>query len=395
MPKQPESHPPALLTRTRQLRRAMDACSRTRVIGVDTESNSFWAYRERVCVIQLFTGKQYFLIDPLALEDLSLLGTVFHDPGIVKVFHGADYDLRCLWRDFRLRPAPIFDTMVAASLLDYPALGLGALVERHFGVHLPKTNALTRYDWARRPLPDAHMDYLVNDVRYLVRLWEILLEELRAKDLVEEAEWELRQLEQATTRQLNSSGTEGFFSIKGSKHLEPLSRTVLKRLYEFREACAQQSDQPRFKVLSNRILLEVAKALPRSRRRLRSVPGLTPGLLQRYGEELLDAVRRGQEDFRESGAPVLPEKKAVRGPQLDRDFEIRLKQWRAGEAQRRGVSPQAVLPTACLKDIARAKFVDSLTLSQIPGMIPKRRECYGKIILDLYAQGTSEQAGTK
>ena len=138
-----------LITSSRRLWQAVTACRKCRVIGIDTESNSFWAYRERVCIIQIIAGSRVYLIDPIALEDLSPLGQIFHDPGIIKIFHGADYDLRMLWRDFNLQPAPIFDTMIAATLLNYPALGLGSLVEKHFGVHLPKTNSLTRSDWAR------------------------------------------------------------------------------------------------------------------------------------------------------------------------------------------------------------------------------------------------------
>ncbi len=379
-----------LIAGSRRLWRAVNVCGRCRAIGVDTESNSFWAYRERVCVIQLIAGEKIFLIDPLALGDLSPLGQVFHDPGVVKVFHGADYDLRCLRRDFDLQPAPIFDSMVAASLLGYPAVSLGALVKHHFDVVLPKTNALTRYDWATRPLPVEHLEYLKNDVRYLLPLRKILSEQLQQKDLLGEAEWEFRQLERIP-RQPRLSESESFLAIKGAKQLEPLQRTVLKRLYDYRERIAGKRDLPRFKVLSNAILLEVGRRLPQRPDALGKIPGISSRVLQRHGRQLLEAVQAGREDYQQGRIPSLPARQAARGPHRDSELEARLKQWRDGEAQHRGVSAQAILPTSCLKDITRSSHLDELVLSQIPGMIPSRMQRYAKIILKLVSAKMTER----
>src|SRR5512147_2105439 len=70
------------------------------LIAVDTESNSLFAYRERVCLVQLSTLTQDWLIDPLAIQDMSPPGPLFADPHIEKVFHAAEYDLMCLKRDY-------------------------------------------------------------------------------------------------------------------------------------------------------------------------------------------------------------------------------------------------------------------------------------------------------
>lgn len=372
-----------LITRSRHLWKAVKTCSKSRVIGIDTESNSFWAYQEQVCIIQLIAEESIFLIDSIALEDLSPLGEVFHDPGIIKIFHGADYDLRCLRRDYALRPAPIFDTMIAAMLLGYPALGLGALVKQHFGVDLPKTNALTRYDWARRPLPEEHLEYLVNDVHYLPQLREILLEELTQKDLVQECEWEFRQLEQIGRRQPIIE-PEDLFSIKGAKQLEDKERAVLQHLQHYRDRVARHRDVPRFKVLSNTNLIEIARACPANAQQLKGVNGLSERLFRQHSKRLLEAIHAGIEDYRTGKIPALPERKPLRrGPVLNNELETRLKQWRTAEAERRGIAPQAVLPTSCLKDIARSSHLDELALSQIPGMIPKRLERYAGEILQI------------
>ena len=374
-----------LISRTRRLWRVVNQCRRCRVIGIDTEANSFWAYRERICLIQIIADGQVSLVDPLGLKDISPLGEVFHDPGIIKIFHGADYDLRCLHRDFNLHPAPIFDTMVAASLLNYPSLGLSALVKHHFGVDLPKTNALTRFDWATRPLPEKHLDYVINDVLYLLQLRDLLIEELKQKDLIEEAEWEFRQLEQSTRRRQGSE-LNSVLAIKGSKQLEPQELTVLNRLSEYRELYAERTDTPRFKVISNKALLEMARVQPQKQNQLKGISGVSSVVIGRHGAHLLEAIQAGQKDFQEGQLVAIPKPSLVRGPHMDSEFEARLKEWRAEEAAQRNISPQAVLPTSCLKDITRASHVDSMMLTQIPGMIPKRLERYEKTILELYQQ---------
>ncbi len=374
-----------LIGTTRQLWRVVKACKRCRVIGIDTESNSFWAFRERICLIQILADRKAYLLDPLQLEDLSPLGEVFHDPGILKIFHGADYDLRCLSRDFDMHPAPIFDTMIAASLLNYPALGLGALVKKQFDVDLPKTNALTRFDWAVRPLPEQHIDYVINDVLYLPRLREILLSELEQKDLIEEVEWEFRQLEQIARRP-QANGTEDFLSTKGARQLDPLPLTVFKRLFDYREQYAKEADVPRFKVLSNKTLFDIAAEQPRKEFELKKIRGISAMVMRRHGKKLLEAVHAALKDFEEGMTPIIPQHKPMRGPHLNNDLETALKQWRKEEAERRGIAPLAVLPTSCLRDIARASHFDRMMLSQIPGMLPRRMERYAETLLDLCRQ---------
>jgi ribonuclease D len=379
-----------LITSTRQLWKAVYYCAKHRVVGVDTESNSFWAYQEKVCLIQLYAGDRTFLVDPLAMEDVAPLGHIFHDPGIVKIFHGADYDLRCLHRDFALHPAPIFDTMIAAQLLDYPALGLAALVKHHFGVELPKTNALTRYDWSRRPLPDEHLEYSANDVIYLPQLRENLSDELCEKDLLEETEWEFRQLEQMISRNPPKADTEDFYSIKGARQMNDKQRAVLRRLYEYRDKMARDKDVPHFKILSNTLLIGTARRCPHRMNSFKDIHKFPASLIRRHGRALLDMVKKGEDDYSRGDIPALPHRPPVRGPNVNSDLMVQLKEWRNKEAERREVAPLAVLPTSCLKDIARASHLDTMTLSQIPGMIPSRLRRYGEKLLEMHQRAHEE-----
>jgi ribonuclease D len=95
-------------------------------IAVDTESNSLFAYREQVCLIQFSTRDTDYLVDPLALDDLSSLEPIFSSPAINKTFHAAEYDLICLKHDFNFSFSNLFDTMLAARILGRKEIGLGS-----------------------------------------------------------------------------------------------------------------------------------------------------------------------------------------------------------------------------------------------------------------------------
>ena len=103
---------PILVTKPHTLHRTVEDLSKAPILAVDTESNSLYAYQERVCLIQFSTKKTDYLVDPLAFDDLTPLAHLFSNPSIEKVFHAAEYDLVCLQRDFGFRCNHLFDTMV-------------------------------------------------------------------------------------------------------------------------------------------------------------------------------------------------------------------------------------------------------------------------------------------
>ena len=137
-------------------------------IAVDTESNSLHAYREQVCLIQFTTPLKDYVVDPLALNDLSALGPIFSDPKIEKIFHAAEYDLICLRRDFGFKISNLFDTMHAARRMGYPYVGLDNLLAEKFQFEMDKRHQ--KADWAVRPLTAAQLDYARLDTHFLFAL---------------------------------------------------------------------------------------------------------------------------------------------------------------------------------------------------------------------------------
>src|SRR5688572_21509972 len=149
-------------------------------LAVDTESNSLHAYREQVCLIQFSTPRTDYVVDPLALDDLSALGPLFSNPEIEKIFHAAEYDLICLRRDFNFQFSNLFDTMHAARILGYMFVGLDNLLAEKFQFEMDKRHQ--KADWAMRPLTSAQLDYARLDTHFLFNLRDVLEAELKEKE---------------------------------------------------------------------------------------------------------------------------------------------------------------------------------------------------------------------
>ena len=146
------------------------------IVAVDTESNSLFAYQERVCLIQLSTKSRDYLVDPIAISDLSRLNDLFSSDHIEKVFHASDYDMVCLKRDFGYEFRNLFDTMIAGRTLGMNSVGLAAMLQTFFNLQVDKR--YQRANWGQRPLKDEMLEYARKDSHYLIALRDLLVKKL-------------------------------------------------------------------------------------------------------------------------------------------------------------------------------------------------------------------------
>ena len=335
-----------------------------KVIGVDTEADSFYHYFDKTCLVQIATRRQIFLIDPLAFggpAELSPLAPIFASPEIRKVFHAAEYDIFVLKRDCAFQFANLFDTMVSAQLLGYPAVGLSGIAARHFDVNLPKEEQ--RSDWSRRPLSERQLSYAAADVLYLIPLAEKLGRELRG---AKRKKWAQEEFEGLCAREWSEREFDelGYLRIKGARKLDLKSLSVLRELYLTRDKRAREMDRPPFKVIGNRTLLEIAERKPRKLEELGSIKGMTDLLLRRLGREVLSAVRDGRK--RDHGP--IPKLSSGRR-RMDRHGEKRLaalKRWRAARAQELELDPGVLCPNSALEAIAWREAGKPSELEELP-----------------------------
>jgi ribonuclease D len=256
------------------------------IVALDTESNSFHVYRERVCLLQLSTRRGDYVVDPMAV-DVRPLGAALAS-GRELVLHGADYDVRCLKREWGWALPRIFDTMAAARRLGSAQLGLSALVHAHFGVRLSKDHQ--RSDWGRRPLSGEQLRYAALDTHFLLPLHARLSGELEARGLAGEARREFDRIAAVEPRP-KVFDPEGWRRLKVARGLDPAGREVLRALWAAREEKASEVDRPPFKVLGEHPMVEIARRRPRSAEELAAIPGVTPKVLQRMGDAILAALR--------------------------------------------------------------------------------------------------------
>lgn len=347
------------------------------LVALDTESNSLYAYRERVCLIQFSVPGVDYLVDPLALEDLTPLQPIFESEDIEKVVHAADYDLMVLRRDFGFVTRHIFDTMWAARVLGWPKVGLGDILRSLFGVSLNKR--YQRYNWGKRPLDPKALTYAWMDSHYLLPLREIQLEELRDTGRLEEAREIFTYLAQTASELQPDRVDHRFWRIKGGQLLRLKDQRRLYQLYLWREQTAEALDRPPMKVLSNAQLVRLVRIQPRSRQELFDA-GLTAGQVRRFGRQLLQL-------FRSERLPELPAR--VPSTHHDEASEERfqaLRSWRREVARLRGVDPDVILPNAVLWQLATHPPSDLDVLAQIPGIGPWRLRTYGPDLLQLVHQ---------
>jgi ribonuclease D len=354
----------------------------SKIIGVDLEADSLYHYFEKVCLIQVATESASYVIDPLALRDLSALHPVFSNPGIRKVFHGADYDIRSLYRDFRLEVENLFDTQCACKFLGLRDSGLEALLRSRFHVELNKK--YQRADWSQRPLSPEMVKYAATDSMYLIPLARMLEKELKEKSRLSWVEEECLFL--SKVRFTLSSHDPLYLRVKGAFLLDPRSLAVLEALLEFRKAQAQKSDLPPFKVLRNEPLLELAMKKPLRLEELETGKVLSRKQIDRYGTRLLQEIHRAMA-IPDEGLPAYPgEAKPDLSPLLRKRVKA-LNTWRDMRAKNLGMEPGILLNNALINALALKNPRSIREMEEVPGLKKWLRDHFGREILTAQTRG--------
>lgn len=333
-------------------------------LAIDTEAASFHRYHDRVYLIQLSTPGQTVVIDPLGVGDLAAIGKILADPAIEKIFHDADYDLRLFHKEYGFTSRNLFDTRVAAQLLGEPGIGLGALLQKYFGLSPDKR--FQRADWSARPLTPAMLEYAAGDTSQLHELREILRDKLVEMGRLDWAEEEFLLTERIRSAPPPEEG-EGFFRLKGAKALDRRAMAVLRELYEWREATAAGLDRAAFRVMGNEVLFALAQQPVTTLEELSRVRGVGRDVTGRRAEEVVAAITR---------ALALPDDqlpKVVRPPRRapDLEYEARLdalKKVRNTMAEEYQLQPGVLCPNGILEGIAREQPRDAGALQSVPGM---------------------------
>jgi ribonuclease D len=260
------------------------------VLALDLEADSLHSYREKVCLVQVSTPQGHAVLDPLvSREALRELGPLLADPGIEKILHGGDYDVRLLKKDYGFEVRNLFDTMIAAQFTGRGQFGLAALLQEHFGVTLDKRHQ--RADWSARPLSEDMLAYAALDTAYLIALRARLGEELAR---LGRTHWVREECELLVAVEPAPERRPWCLDVKGASRLRGRDLAVLQALVELRDGAARERDVPPFKVFSNQVLLDWVARPPASRREVLETPGANKGALGRWAPAVLEAIGRAR-----------------------------------------------------------------------------------------------------
>jgi ribonuclease D len=348
-------------------------------LAIDIEADSLYHYYEKVCLIQISSDCETYILDPLALKNIGELAPFMSNPEVEKVFHAAGYDVHCLRRDYGFAFVNIFDTHIAAQLLGYEYLGLGAMMETLLGIYHSKRRQ--RDDWSHRPLATEQLEYAAMDTHHLLRLRDALETELRAK---ERLSWAQEEFEHAAAieRPEKEFDAGGFRRIKGNRDLSLQEQAMLRALYMSRDKIARQLDVPPFKVINNSVLLNLVKQPPQSAREMLDRPGISYRVARKFAGEIL----RTFEENRQFDPSVLETSPRNNWKPLSRIAKLRLeslKNWRQAKAKELNLHVGVVFPANLLENLAVIPPADLQELSEMPGMRRWRVREFGEEVLQL------------
>ena len=365
---------PLVVENEESFNRMLADLNKQQAIAVDTESNSLHAYQERVCLIQISTREQDYLVDTLAIPSLDLLGEVFANPSIQKVFHAGDYDLTCLKRDYAFTFGNYFDTSIAAAAVGEENLGLSTLLTKYFGFSVDKR--YQRANWGKRPLVPEMLRYAQSDSHFLLPLRDRLLPRLEATGRLNLVLEDCAALAQQTPPMKNHS--EDVWRVKGINGMKPRALSLLQQLNHLREELARKQDVPLFKVMSDAALVEIATTQPKHIQELDLLPSLSKSQVRRYGKQIMQTVA----DWRKSSDKLTRPRAQYLDESIQRRREL-LGDWRKQMAQKEKVSSSVILPKDLLENIAAQPIKSKAELEQAMQASPTRFEVYGEELLEI------------
>jgi ribonuclease D len=345
--------------------------------AVDLEADSMFHFTEKVCLIQIAVKELVFVIDPLKIPDLSPLKAFFAEPQIMKIFHGADYDIRSLYRDFNITVNNLFDTHLASRYLGYRETGLDAVLNQHFNLQVNKK--YQKKDWSQRPLSPNMVEYAAVDAFYLIPLAEILTAELKEKKRLK---WVLEACDVlSNVRPAKTNCSPLFLKFKGAGKLSRRRLAVLEKLLQLREKMAKEKDRPLFKIVGNASVMKLVRYLPRTMKQLKKSTALSEKQVGMFGEDILKTISHALE-IPEDQLPVYPRNKP---PRLAPDVPPRvkaLKRWRNAKANLLNIEPAIVATKSVITSIAVKNPASVGELEAVDELKEWQKRRFGEEIID-------------
>lgn len=354
--------------------------------GVDLEADSMHHFEERICLIQIYYNHKNVLIDPLLLDNLDALKPFFANPQLPKIFHGADYDVRSLFRDFGIEINNLFDTEIASRFLGYNESGLGTALQREFNLTVDKQ--FQKKDWRVRPLPQDMLNYAASDTLFLLPLARILRERLTT---LERLPWvEEESLLISRVRPSANNGDPLFLNIKGAGRLKGNALTVLEALLHLRQHYAKKKDRAPFMIFGNKVLLELGTLQPQTMAALQNSKLLSPRQLEMYAKDIVKTIAQAKTIPQDQWLKY-PHMRQQRMTETELELAEKLKLMRDEKALLLELAPPLLLTKAQLNLLAQTRPLTLAKLAQTESIRRWQAEYLGADILHIISESCKQR----
>ena len=316
---------------------------------LDTEFIREGTYYPELALIQIASGERLACIDPLAISELAPLAELLVKDSLLKVFHSSSQDLEILYQKFGQVPTPVFDTQLAAAVLGYnQQISYADLVQQVTGVELEKKH--TRANWMRRPLSREELDYAMDDVRYLMSVYETLNEKLESTRRFNWMEKDLIAMSDPLNYEVKME--QLWKRLKGVQKLKGVKLQIASELAQWREELAQRQNRPRRWIVKDEVIVELARQAPGDIGALSRIRDLSDKTVRRHGDRLLQIIAHaGQVD-------------AAQWPQHDKVKNLNKQQLALGDCLMALCRVIADQNQVALATLATRKDIDNLLLNQ-------------------------------
>jgi ribonuclease D len=284
---------PILLESAAQLESAGESWARSAVLGIDTEFVRERTYRAELGLVQVSDGETAWLVDPIAIRSYAPLRRMFEDPSVLKLLHSGSEDLEVLLNSIGALPEPLVDTQVACAMQGQSLqLGYHHAIRWLFDIEIDKDQ--TRSNWCKRPLSERQLHYAARDVVLLPLMWRTLAPRLEAAGRLDWLKVDVARMQDTAITPIDVDSVYARFS--GLGRMDQATLQALKYLARWREGVASEKNRARGFVLSDAVLLKLARGRPSSREEIAAIDDIHPVALSRYQDALLREIREAGRD---------------------------------------------------------------------------------------------------
>lgn len=253
-------------------------------LGFDTEFVGERTYFPILCLIQVATENGNYLIDPEALDNIDLFLDMVKNPAIVKITHAGENDYRLLFQEFGVLPVNVYDTQIAAGFIGYNyPVSFANLLSGELKMILDKGPAVS--DWESRPISKKQLQYALNDVIYLERLWKGINQKLKEKNRENWVTEEFNKLQDPKAYELVPH--KEFLANSLLPKINVREKLFLMRLYKWRIDMAERKNKPKERILQKKLISHIVKGVKGGKKNLHNNRLIPPHVIDKDGNTFM------------------------------------------------------------------------------------------------------------